>query len=71
MKTNRKRIFEEKSPVDARLERERLATGRYMKQMPRDPEKREILLDLAVERARKAEEGDYLRVGFRRRKVKL
>ncbi len=71
MKTKRKKIFEEKSPIEARLERERLDIGRYEKQSPRDPEKRVILLDLAEERARKAQEDDYLRVGFRRRRVKL
>ncbi len=71
MKTDRKKTFEEKSPVDARLERERLAIGRYVKSVPRDPEKRRLLLDLAVGRVRRAEDDDYLLVGFRRRKVKL
>ncbi|MEA5112551.1 MAG: hypothetical protein VB050_00840 [Geobacteraceae bacterium] len=71
MKADRKRTYEEKSPVCARLEREQLNIGRYAKSTPRDPEKRRILLDLAVEQVRRAEEGDYIRIGHRRRKVKL
>ncbi len=50
---------------------EDLLIDRYVTQRTRDPEKRGILLDLAEERARMAEEDDYLRVGFRRRRVKL
>lgn len=71
MKTERRRTFEEISPLEARLERQRLVIGRYVKSAPRDPEKRRILLELAIERARMAEQDDYLRVGFRKRRVKL
>ena len=71
MKNDRKKTFEEKSPIEARLERETLGLGRYVKKAPRSAEKRKLLLDIAVARARKAEEDDYLRVGFRRRRIKL
>ena len=71
MKTERRRTFVEISPLAARLERQRLVIGRYVKSTPRDTEKRRILLDLAVERVRTAEQDDYLRVGFRKRRVKL
>jgi len=71
MRADRKRIYEEKAAIATRLERERLGIGKYVKRAPRDPDKREILLNLAAERVRRAEEGDYLRVGFRRRKLRL
>jgi len=71
MKADRRRIYEEKTAIDTRLERERLKFGKYIKCVPRDPDKRKLLLDLAAERVRQVEESDFMRVGHRRRKVKL
>ena len=69
MKVRRKK-FTEKPAAIFLLEKERFGMGRYRKMRERDPEKRHILLELALDRIREAEKEDYLRVGFRRRRVK-
>jgi hypothetical protein len=51
------------------LLRDRLGLRRYRKTARRDPEKRKLLLELALERIAKAELSDYIPVGFRRRRV--
>lgn len=66
----RHKKFNDESPVSSLLERERLGIGRYRKMTERDPEKRRVLIELALERIREAEKSDYVPIGFRRRKVK-
>jgi hypothetical protein len=53
------------------LLRDRLGLRRYRKTARRDPEKRKLLLELALERIAKAEASDYVAVGFRRRRVRF
>jgi len=57
------------SAVETLLLRDRLGHGRHLKTARRDPEKRRLLLDLALKRIEKAERGDYTLVGPRRRRV--
>jgi hypothetical protein len=59
------------SPLEMRLLRDRLGLRRYRKTARRDPEKRKLLLELALERIAKAEASDYVAVGFRRRRVRF
>jgi len=63
--------FEEGSPVEFLLLRERLGMGRYRKRSKRDEEKRKILLELGLKRIEEKEEDDFILVGYRRRKVKI
>jgi len=51
--------------------RDRLGLRRYRKTAKRDPEKRKILLELALRRIEKAERDNYLPVGFRNRRVRF
>ena len=44
---------------------------RYRKQVRRDPEKREILLDLAIKKMEEKEKDDFILIGNRRRKIKI
>ncbi len=67
----RRKPFTDESPVAFLVARERLALGRYRKERARDPEKRRLLLELALARIREIEQTDYLAVGFRRRRLKL
>lgn len=69
MIARRKKFYEEFS-ISSYLERERLGIGRYRKIAERDPEKRRVLIELALERIREAERSDYIRIGFRRRRLK-
>lgn len=57
------------SPIEMLLLRDRMGLRRYRKTARRDPEKRDLLLELALERIAKAERSDYILVGFRRRRV--
>jgi hypothetical protein len=70
MKVRRKK-FEEISPIDFLLLREKLGIKRYRKQVKRDPEKREILLDLAIKKIAEKEKDDFIPIGYRKRKIRI
>jgi hypothetical protein len=57
--------------VEMLLLRDRFGYKRYRKTAPRDPEKRRLLLELALEKIAKAERGNFTLVGPRRRRVKF
>jgi hypothetical protein len=59
------------SSVEMLLLRDRLGLGRYRKTAARNPEKRKILLELALERIAKAERGNYTLLGSRKRRVRV
>jgi hypothetical protein len=63
--------FEDISPVDFLVLREKLGIKRYRKMSVRAPEKRKLLLDLALKKIEEKEKEDYILLGFRRRKVNI
>ena len=63
--------YEETSPVEFLLLREKLGLKRYRKTAKRDEEKRKILLDLGLKKIEEKEKDDFISLGFRRRKVKI
>ena len=63
--------YEETSPVEFLLLREKLGIKRYRKTTKRDEEKRKILLDLGLKKIEEKEKDDFISLGFRRRKVKI
>lgn len=63
------RPYEDVSPVDFLLLRERLGKGRYRKTAKRDDEKRKILLELGLKKMEEKEKDDFTALGFRRRRV--
>jgi hypothetical protein len=63
--------YEEVSPVEFLVLRERLGMGRYRKRSRRDEEKRKILLELGLKKIEEKEKVDFILVGYRRRKVKI
>jgi hypothetical protein len=65
------RKYEEGSPVEFLLLRERLGMGRYRKRSKRDDEKRKILLELGLKTIEEKEKDDFIPIGYRRRKVKI
>jgi hypothetical protein len=65
------RKYEEGSPVEFLVLRERLGMGRYRKRSKRDEEKRKILLELGLKKIEEKERDDFILVGYRRRKVKI
>ena len=59
------------SAVEMLLLRDRLGLGRFRKTTERDPEKKEILLELALRRIEKAERENFIPLGPRKRRVRF
>ena len=59
------------SAIEMLLLRDRLGLRRFKKTAKRDPEKKELLLALALKRIEKAERDNFIQVGFRRRRVRF
>jgi hypothetical protein len=53
--------YEEKSPVEFLLLREKLGIKRYRKTTKRDEEKRKILLELGLKKIEEKEKDDFFR----------
>jgi hypothetical protein len=70
MKTRIKK-YDEASPVELLLLRNKLGLGRYIKTGKRDDEKRKLLLDIALKKIEEKEKDDFIPVGFRRRRMKV
>lgn len=67
----RKTKFEYISPIDILVLREKLGMKRYRKMSGRAPEKRKVLLNLALKKMEEEEKDDFILIGFRRRKVNI
>lgn len=67
----RVRKYEEVSPVEFLVLRDRLGLKRYRKSTKRDNEEREILLDLGLKKMEEKEKDDFIPVGYRRRRLKI
>ncbi len=63
--------YEETSPVEFLLLREKLGMKRYRKTTKRDEEKRKILLELGLKKIEEEEKDDFIQLGYRRRRVKI
>jgi hypothetical protein len=63
--------YEETSPVEFLLLREKLGLKRYRKTTKRDEEKRKILFELGLKKIEEKEKDDFIPLGYRRRKVKI
>ena len=70
MKTRMKK-YEEVSPVEFLLLRERLGIRRYRKSVKRDEDEKKILLDLALKKIEEKEKDDFILKGYRKRKVNI
>jgi hypothetical protein len=69
--TRRIKKYEEVSPIEFLLLRDRLGMRKYRKQTRRDEGKRKILLELGLKRIAEQEKDDFIVLGYRRRKIKL
>lgn len=67
----KKRIkpYEDVSPLEFLLLRDKLGLKRYRKKEKRDEEKRKILLELALKKIEEKEKTDFIPLGYRKRKV--
>jgi hypothetical protein len=67
----RMKKYEEVSPVEFLLLRERLGIRRYRKSVTRDEDEKKILLDLALKKIEEKEKDDFILKGYRKRKVNI
>jgi hypothetical protein len=67
----RMKKYEEVSPVEFLLLREKLGIRRYRKSMKRDEDEKKALLDLALKKMEEEEKDDFILTGYRKRKVKI
>jgi hypothetical protein len=63
--------YEEVSPVEFLLLREKLGIRRYRKNMKRDEDEKKILLELALKKIEEKEMDDFILRDYRKRKVKI
>jgi len=63
--------YEDVSPVELLVLRDRLGLKRYRKSTKRDKEEREILLDLGLKKMEEKEKDDFIPLGYRRRRLKI
>lgn len=65
----RTKKFKDSSPIDFLILREKLGIKRYRKMSRREPEKRKLLLDLALKKMEEKE--DFILISYKRRKVNI
>jgi len=53
------------------LLRDHLGLRKFKKTAKRDPEKKELLLKLALKKIEKAERDNFIQIGFRKRRVRF
>ncbi len=63
--------YEDVSPVEFLVLREKLGIKRYRKTAKREPEKRKILLELGLKKIEEKEKDDFISVGYKRRRLKV
>lgn len=62
--------FKEISKIEFLLLKQKRGHSRYVKIGPRDPQKKEILLKLALNTIKEREKNDYIEIAPRHRKIK-
>jgi DNA-directed RNA polymerase subunit N (RpoN/RPB10) len=63
--------FKDTSAVDFLVLRDKLGLKRYRKRAKRDKEKREILINLGLNKIEEKEKNDFILLGYKRRKLKI
>lgn len=67
----RTKKYEDISPVEFLMLREKLGLKRYRKTAKRDEEETKILLDLGLKKIEEKEKDDFIPVGYKRRRLKV
>ena len=63
--------YEDVSPVEFLVLRDKLGLRRYRKTAKRDEEERKILLNLGLKKIEEKEKDDFIPLGYRRRRLKI
>ncbi|MDP3296992.1 MAG: hypothetical protein Q8N09_05280 [Thermodesulfovibrionia bacterium] len=67
----RMKKYEDVSPVDILVLRDKLGFGKYRKRAKRDEEERKILIRLGLKKIEEKERDDFIPLGYRKRRVKI
>lgn len=67
----RTKKYEDVSPVDILVLRDKLGFGKYRKRAKRDEEERKILIGLGLKKIEDKERDDFIPLGYRKRRVKI
>ena len=67
----RTKKYEDISPVEFLVLRDKLGLKRYRKTTKRDPEERKVLLELGLKKIKEKEQDDFISVGYKRRKLNI
>ncbi len=67
----RTKKYEDISPVEFLVLRDKLGLKRYRKTTKRDPEERKLLLELGLKKIKEKEQDDFISVGYKRRKLNI
>jgi hypothetical protein len=62
--------FRKESVVELLLLRDKLGLQKYRKTVPRDPEEKQILLESALEKIKKAEQNNFKPIGDHKRRFR-
>jgi hypothetical protein len=63
--------YEDVSPVEFLVLRDKLGLRRYRKTAKRDEGERKILLNLGLKKIEEKEKDDFIPLGYRRRRLKI
>lgn len=63
--------YEDVSPVDILVLRDKLGFGKYRKRAKRDEEERKILIRLGLKKIEEKERDDFIPLGYKKRRVKI
>ncbi len=67
----RMKKYEDVSPVDILVLRDKLGFGKYRKRAKRDEEEKKILIGLGLKKIEDKERGDFIPLGYRKRRIKI
>jgi hypothetical protein len=67
----RTKKYEDVSPVDILVLRDKLGFGKYRKRAKRDEEERKILIRLGLKKIEEKERDDFIPLGYKKRRVKI
>jgi hypothetical protein len=67
----RMKKYEEVSPVEFLLLREKLGIRRYRKSIKRDEGEKKILLDIGLKMIEEKEKDDFIPLGYRKTRIKI
>lgn len=67
--STRRRKFKAASPFEFLVLRNKLGISKYIKTRKRNKDKKDILLKLALKKIKEKEMKDFIKIGYRRRRV--